>query len=492
MTEYRAGMQAMVDAADSTARADFVRAAEHDPDFAAAHLRRALMMVPAVEDDIAREHFGKALSLRAELGAHDRALLDALTAALRRPTDPGEIERTFGALETMADADARYAACRLRFVVLAQDEAAIKACHGAWQLDDAHAGAHLVEGQALLHADRTEAARSAFAECVRISPSATDCLFGLFILDTRDGKCAEAAALARKLSGVEPEKPAWRADLVSTLVDIGEPPESVEEALKQYLVRLEESDRAIGEAQTRFALAVLRGDFGDAAARAQAWERAVEPENDELPDHWNVFFETWSLEVETGRVRAAGDLAERYQKLRAAWNTSGDEAGGYLVAMRYAGGRLTRGAFEKQRDAWLAKRIQPLSLDDWVPTFGHAIVTSEEARAAVAALERTGVVPSSGLPGAVYYTIGDAYLRAGEPEEAVAFLQRATTSCMALAGPFEQTHAFADLATALAARGDSAGACAALRTVLSRWGKAPASVTAAASRQAWSKLGCSP
>jgi tetratricopeptide (TPR) repeat protein len=470
----------------------FVRAAEHDPDFAAAHLRRALLIVPTREDDIGREHFERALSLRADLGAHDRALLDALTAALRRPTDPGEIERTFGALETMADADARYSACHLRFAVLAQDEAAIKACREAWRIDDAHAGAHLVEGQALVHADRTEAARGAFAECVRISPSAPECLYGLFDLDTRDGRCADAATLARKLTSVEPEKAAWRANLLSTLVDIGEPPESVEEALKQYLVRLEESDRAAGEAQTRFVLAVLRGDFDDAAARAQAWERAVAPENDELPDHWNAFFETWTLEVEMGRARAAGDLAERYQKLRAAWNTSDDEAGGYLLAMRYAGGRLTRSAFEKQRDAWLAKRSHPLSLDDWVPTFGHAIVTSEDAHAAIATLDRIGGGVPSGLPGAIYYTLGDAYLRTGEPHKAIPFLRRATTACMALEGPFEQTHAFADLATALAATGDPEGACTALRTVLSRWGKAPASVTAAASRRAWGQLGCSP
>ena len=488
MTEYRAGMQAMIDALDSPARRAFQRAAEIDPGFAAAHLRRALLPFP--NDDVAREHLEKALSLRADLGLHDRALLDAAAAAFRSPQDKAEIERTFAPLEAAPNADALYAACRLRLDLFKDEtnaDAAAKDCRGAWHVDGLHAAAHGFEGRALKSLGETEGARSAFAECVRISPSAVNCLDSLLDMATEDGRCADAAALARRLIAIEPQNAGWRFELVDPLFEIGEPRESYEEAMKQSFALMEDY-RPIGEAQTRFMLAVLRGEFGEAEKHSQEWQRAVAHEGQELPDHWNAFYDTWLLGIEMGQVRTAGALAGRYQKERAAWDTAGDAAGGELAAVLYDSGKLTRAQFEAKRDATLPPS-GPLEIDVWLAGFGHAVVTTEDARVAAAALERVGEVPR-GLAAGIYYSVGDVLLRAGEPDKAIPFLTRATKSCVAMLYPFEQTRGFADLASALAQTGDAPGACAALRTVEARWGRAPASTTASAALRLSAKLDC--
>jgi TolA-binding protein len=86
---------------------------------------------------------------------------------------------------------------------------------------------------------------------------------------------------------------------------------------------------------------------------------------------------------------------------------------------------------------------------------------------------------------------GMTYLLAGKVDEALPYLERAARSCSALDHPLTQTAAHLHLGTALEARGDRPGACAAYRTVLERWGAAkPRSVSAEAARARSRALGC--
>ncbi len=485
VTAYRAGMQAMVDASSTTARNAFARATKLDPGFAAAHLRRALLM--RRDNDVSgREHLDEAFDLRNDLGAHDRAVLDALATAVRHPSDTTEIESKLGLLEAAPDADSQFAACQLRSTLLVQNAAAIPSCQRAWRMDGSHAAAHRVEGASLLRLDKPEAARGAWTECLRIAPSAADCLDGLFDLEAADGRCQEALALARKLVAIEPEKAAWRAELLYVLLDLGELRDTYEDAMQQYLSLTTDSDRAIQEAQTRFTAAVLRGDFSEAEARSGEWQRAIAHQGQELPNHWNAFYQTWLLERETGRLRAAGELAERYEKQRAAWDTMGDAVGVELAAVLYQSGKLGRTELAKRRSAHAVSGIE-----GWLSGFGHAVVTSEDAKEAVVALDRLGEVPR-GLPTAYYGAVGGALLRAGDAARAIPSLKQATASCMGAIDPFDQTRAYADLAASLAETGDQAGACAAAGVVQSRWGNAEASTTARMNRRLSQKLGCLP
>jgi len=83
------------------------------------------------------------------------------------------------------------------------------------------------------------------------------------------------------------------------------------------------------------------------------------------------------------------------------------------------------------------------------------------------------------------------HLLAGDVDGAIASLERAAASCLALELPFEQTRAQLTLGKALEAKGETARACAAYRAVLARWGRAtPRSITAEEARRRSRALLC--
>ena len=85
-----------------------------------------------------------------------------------------------------------------------------------------------------------------------------------------------------------------------------------------------------------------------------------------------------------------------------------------------------------------------------------------------------------------------ALLLAGRPAEALALVRPLAASCIALEKPFLHTEAQLQLGQALEATGDRAGACAAYRAVIERWGQSrPPSATAASALARDGALGCS-
>ena len=86
--------------------------------------------------------------------------------------------------------------------------------------------------------------------------------------------------------------------------------------------------------------------------------------------------------------------------------------------------------------------------------------------------------------------IGRTYRLAGREHDALPFLSRAANACAQLAEPFEQTAASLDLGLALESVGSPAAACDAYRVVVRRWGRAPASLTAASARTHLKALRC--
>jgi serine/threonine-protein kinase len=484
---YRAGMQAMVDGSETTASRRFEEAAELDPAFAAAHLRRALLTL-SFADEEGREYLQKAFDLRSGLGAHDLALLEALGAAFAKPIDREGLDRKLAALESSDDADSLYAACRLRRVPLSDPEGAIRDCRAAEERDPQHAGAHQAEAWALIDQHEVDGARRAAEACIGISPGATDCLKILLDLALIAGRCDEGVALARKLVSLEPDRAAWRKRLFFALYGSGAPRESYEDALEQTFARMDGTDLLIERAKIRFELAVLRGDFGDARARLDEWDAAAASEESEMPDHFLVFHQSWLLLREIGQSDAAARLAESYAKRRGAWDTYGDMAGGEVLASLYASGRITREDYVRKRDVWLAS--QPASPVTWMGTYGVAQRSPDDARDALAAMARF-VPPGAGEENMFQGVYGETLVRAGRPAEAAPALRRATAACSVYAWPIEQVHAYADLGAALAATGDVRGACTAFAAVLDRWGRArPWSVTAAGAQRQWTRLAC--
>jgi len=79
-------------------------------------------------------------------------------------------------------------------------------------------------------------------------------------------------------------------------------------------------------------------------------------------------------------------------------------------------------------------------------------------------------------------SIGDAYLIAQQPVDAIPYLRRAAHSCVGLLYPVEQARAQLDLGAALAEIGDRDEACRMYTALGARW-RHP-SVTADAARRA--------
>jgi serine/threonine-protein kinase len=117
--------------------------------------------------------------------------------------------------------------------------------------------------------------------------------------------------------------------------------------------------------------------------------------------------------------------------------------------------------------------------------------TPEVARRALAALPAYEPLPPYRPFALAESMVGTTYVLAGRTDEAIPWLERSTRKCRALTHPFEHTQAHDWLGRAREEKHDTAGACAAYRVVLDRWGEArPRSVTADRTRERWKALGC--
>ncbi len=80
---------------------------------------------------------------------------------------------------------------------------------------------------------------------------------------------------------------------------------------------------------------------------------------------------------------------------------------------------------------------------------------------------------------------------AGQPAQALPWLEHATGGCEVLTYPFDHVRAHLLLGQAREATGDAVGACAAYRVVVDRWGQAkPRSVSAEQAAARLQAMGC--
>lgn len=144
-------------------------------------------------------------------------------------------------------------------------------------------------------------------------------------------------------------------------------------------------------------------------------------------------------------------------------------------------------AHSTSRRPWTVPASRPFI---WLHGYAAVVETADDATRALAA------APRFGMPVFTPYTLGDAFIgtvyqRAGRTAEALAYLERAARSCMALETPFEHTQVQLVLGESLAAVGRRDEACAALGIVRARWGHArPRSVTAERAAARATQLGC--
>jgi tetratricopeptide (TPR) repeat protein len=497
---YREAMQAWHDGSQDRAMREMERAVGLDREIGAGHLRLALwyMMLGNAGGKLAeaREHYQKALLHRAALGEADKELVQAAEPYLRQPWDLDdwgkrveELSARFpDNLEIMVYVGSSYLA---RF----QPDPAIAAYEKALAKDPGLLAARVAEADSLSMKGDPEGQLKAYDACLKALPVATQCLTRRLTLQAQLGHCAAMRDDAQRLHSIDAKSAVAERNLALALHASGSSPESVTEALKRSWALQEGADKGRMELEDEAALAAISGDFTGSQRHIEAWQTAVADKPDQMA-HAMPAQRLAEVFAEIGQPKKASDAAGAYVRRMNAWTEP--TSGGWLVlflAYQLRAGALHRPDFEAQRakavESFRAKwQSAGRKIDEdfawmsWSFTYGAAVATEEEARAAVEAMpkQKSRAVERGRSQNIDLYT-GRAYALAGAHAAAIPPLRRITDGCLALNDPVSRTQALFYLGLALEGSGDFEGARAAYRKLIDRWGKAtPASQTAGKAR----------
>ncbi len=446
---YRGAMHAARDADTAGAQSELDRAVGLDPSFAAARLRRALVSLPLSPND--RDDLREATRFRASLGAHDRAILDAVAPLLEIPARRAATEERFArALDAAPDdADIALLLCRMRNANERYEEARA-ACERAKALDPESAAALREMAVVKMNLGDEAGARGDYEECLRVSPLATSCLQPLWDLEAIAGRCDEALATARRLVAISPTSATADDCLANSLLAAGEPIESVRLALAEKAAHTPPSMAELTKRKDAAYLAVATGDFATARAELRAWDDAIASSRNEA-DHYPATGTRIQLAAEEGRRDEAVALASSYLKRRPAWTLVPEQDYSfYFVGQLYALGALPRPDFVAKRSRWTAASAGDSVA--WVTAYAIPATTPEDGREALAALGADASILEPTLRWPEFEApVGKTYRLAGRSEEAVVHLRLASRACQLLSNPFEQ------MAGELPARGRARG-----------------------------------
>jgi serine/threonine-protein kinase len=501
LAAFLAGLQSLRDGAGQAATQSFERAVSLDETLAPAHLRLSYSKLQQA-GAMARDHYQKASRLRALLTDRDKALLEAIEPlVMREPSDFDEAARRLAAAADRFPLDAE-----LRFyhaMTLVTDmRAAVTALDKALEIDPSFALALWVKAQRQAYLGELDQALASLDQCLRVSPSASECLENRIWIDQEQGNCARVEEDARRMVAANSE--GWQGyhHLAKALYARGRPLETAREALQQKLARTPAAARARVELEDGINTALLAGDFVRAESRAKELsERAqgkAAAEDHAVPSRALV-----EIYLETGREWLASRVAAKYLKGRDAWAADA-RAEDFAMAkdptalMLYAeksASDISQADFEAKRSEWVKaweKRAAPAARNYiWIHNYAAVARTPEDAKAALAALEGYSPLPSIRPLTPADAWVGTAYWLGGRADQGVATLKRAAASCLALEYPIAHTQAHLYLGEALSASGDKAGACAALGVVRARWGDAkPRSKTAERALERMGAFGC--
>lgn len=495
--QIRAGLQAQRDGNVDAAREKYDGAIAADPQCAAAYLRRVLISATEPPSHT-RDFYQRARNLRASLSERDLLLLDALDPLVRsEPSDrrlcserlralrgrfPGDVELAFLSGWLSSSADLR----------LAGGLAAVA-------LDP-----HYAEGyQAIADARKTRRqlgdAIAAIDDCLRAAPTAVDCMHERIDLARLEGRCDDVETYARRWIATAPESATAYLWLARSLSAQESTTAAIDEALRQYVVRLPAAPRPRAQLLVKAQLDALTGRF-DSAAAAAAEVEAMSEGDSNVDAHAAPAMLLVEGALETGRSAEAGRLAARYRERMRVWNVlslSSGELASRLLSVEREARTVSETASQAARDAWLVSARRAATLDEerlWA--FGVAMHVETSAEAALA-LRTAPSTFQSQPPGTInryrtaYALAGRTFLLADRIDEAIGPLKRAVASCDDLEVPFSNARARLWLGEALEKKGDVQGACDAYRVIERRWGSAtPRSNTALSAKKRFAALAC--
>jgi tetratricopeptide (TPR) repeat protein len=381
----------------------------------------------------------------------------------------------------------------------ARPDIARNAARRATELDPLDGQAWQALGRWAVLAGDLDDARSAFEQGSSVATDSIDNLVELGLLNVGSGRCDEAERAFQRATDLDPA--GGLRPLASIRAALGRPAAAVRELLEQYVKALPAAAQPLERTMADVDMAVATGDFDKALS---VLERSADliATNTEYAAHEAHTIAKVRCLLESGDTHGARDAAREFAVRSEAWTRLGSLGGdGDLDRVPWLA-RVASGAvdFESTRAKWVDEKVtggSPPALI-WALGWAAPATTPSEAKAAVAALaedHRLAVLrlSQSGLYGfgMVDAYVGHAYLLAGRPDEAVAYLDHATRACTGLSEQFDQVHAQWDLGVALEQRGDVAGACTAYRGVVAKWGHAtPRSETAETAKDAMRRLSC--
>lgn len=307
--------------------------------------------------------------------------------------------------------------------------------------------------------------------------------------------------MARRVLAAEPSSTSSLGMLASAAASLGRPRESVLALLEQKAAKTRADLQKQSSLRDLARLDLLYGDFEGAEAKAKELARTVSVSANQAA-HASATLLLIDVYLETGRPKEAGKAADEFMKRRDAWvpptnvedySIRDDATIPMLTAMR-AAGLLSPADFRTQRDRWLEdwrKVASPFYYGYlWIHGFAVPADSAADGQEAIAALGKWGPIPPYRSQTLVDGSIGNAFRLAGKVDDALPFARRGARCCRALYEPVASTRASYFLGVALEEKADTAGACAAYKVVLDRWGAAKRSVTADKARARVRALSC--
>ena len=494
---YRAGMQALRDAALGAAFKNLTHAVELDPLFAAAQLRLVPTRLLARQSAmITAAELQGAHAAQASLGTRDRVLLAAFEPVARVPPDFKESERQLEAAveKYPSDADFPFELALVRDLAVDPPEAD-QALDVALARDSTFALAWWFKAQVRIEIDDASGGFEAYAQCLKASPGATTCLGDLATIEANEGKCEELVATARRLIALAPANPVPYLLLAEGLAGNDESADAVRVPLQQARDRGPASDRELARHLNDAALAILGGDFAEADRQYEECERVNTEANADVSARFTIAYSRALVDLEVGRTAPALRIADGFLRERAGLSDDGSDSSLTMTTIALAGGKITRARFGQLRDEWLARNQNAGRVNRWLTAYAVPAETVDDAVAAVAVMPAVRpLVNVRRLSPTMAEPIGRILTLGGRLDEGIAYLTKASASCDLLDGihTIFSTRASFELGSALERRGDTAGACVAYRRVLTRWGRSPLSRTAAKSSARVRALGCAP
>jgi serine/threonine protein kinase/tetratricopeptide (TPR) repeat protein len=503
LAAYGAAAQAYRDGATGAIR-ELEHAVELDPTFAAAYLRIAVVQIVDAPSD-ARQAYARATEFRSSLDERDQAFLEAAEPWLRQPSDSAEYVRRLRALLGRYPGDSEFLmelGATLMFV--ADYRPALEALDAGLASDPSFARLWWYKGQTQAYLGDLAGAAASLDRCLALAPSATNCLWNRAAIDEVEGACTQEETDARRWLGIDRKDPLAYDALAEALYAEGRPVEAVQEVLRQKWSELDDAERAQTTLDDETRLDLLAGDFASAETHARQLQSAVESDKNQSVHARpaGALVEAYS---ESGQTDKAAAVADDFLKRRDAWLPDpivedfaiANDVTVLMLEAEARGGRLTAAQLAAEREAWTTRQLAVISAGHrgylWVHGYAAHAASPTAATEALGALGRFEPLPPFAPKTIADGALGHAYLLAGRVDDALPMLTRATRTCLAVEQPIAHTRAEFELGTALEAKGDHAGACAAYAAVLARWGHAkPRSVTADNARSRARALACAP